>query len=173
MIDRRSLLLAALALPLPARGQPKCAGATPADQEGPFYKAAAPLRDSLYDPKSGAERLVLSGAVLAAGCRPLANLALDFWHADDRGEYDQRGFRYRGIVVTDAQGRYRLETNLPPPYMSRPRHIHVKLPRPGGGVLTTQLYFPGESRRENPALVVKARRDGAAGMLAEFDFVLS
>jgi protocatechuate 3,4-dioxygenase beta subunit len=64
-----------------------------------------------------------------------------------------------------------VETNLPPPYKGRPRHLHVKLQRPGGKVLTTQLYFPGESRGADPALVVKIEgRDGVQA--ASFDFVL-
>jgi protocatechuate 3,4-dioxygenase beta subunit len=58
-----------------------------------------------------------------------------------------------------------------PPYMGRPRHIHVKLQRPGGKLLTTQLYFPGESRGADKALVVRLeRRDGVQS--ASFDFVL-
>ena len=139
--------------------------------EGPFYKAGAPARSSLVEPGSKGERLVLTGLVLSADCRPLANVTLDFWHADGNGTYDNAGYRYRGRVTTDAQGRYRLETNLPPPYSGRPRHIHVKLQRPGGNVLTTQLYFPGESRGADPALVVKMeRRDGAH--FAVFDFFL-
>ena len=96
---------------------------------------------------------------------------IDFWHAEETGAYDNSGFRYRGVLKTDAQGRYRLETILPPPYAGRPRHIHVKLQRPGGKVLTTQLYFPGESRGADKALVVKMeRRDGVQA--ASYDFVL-
>ena len=131
----------------------------------------APARANLAEAESKAEKLVLGGVVTSADCRPLAGIALDFWHADAEGEYDNRGFRYRGVVATDAAGKYRLETNLPPPYMGRPRHIHVKLQRPGGRVLTTQLYFPGESRNQNPALVVRMER-GAAGRVAAYDFVL-
>ena len=75
------------------------------------------------------------------------------------------------MVATDAQGRYRLETNLPPPYSGRPRHIHVKLQRIGAPALTTQLYFPGESRGADRALVVTMeRRQGA--LAAAYDFVL-
>lgn len=167
---RRTLLAAALALPFAARGQ-SCGKPTPADIEGPFYKAGAPARASLAEPGSKAERLVLSGAVRSADCRTLSGVTLDFWHADADGSYDNSGYRYRGVVTTDAAGRYRLETNLPPPYMGRPRHIHVKLQRPGGKVLTTQLYFPGESRGADAALVVKIeRRDGVQA--ASFDFVL-
>ena len=170
-ISRRILLGAVLALPFSVRGQQKCVDLTPPDMEGPFYKPGAPLRGSLYDPKAKAEKLVLEGVVRQTDCRPLANLPLDFWHADAQGEYDNAGFRYRALVRTDAQGRYRLETNLPPPYMGRPRHIHVKLQPPGGKVLTTQLYFPGESRGADRALVVKMEKAGD-GRLAAYDFVL-
>lgn len=167
----RAVVLALLLVPAAALGQPACGNPTPADIEGPFYKAGAPARASLAEAGSKAEKLVLSGVVRSADCRPLANVSLDFWHADAAGEYDNRGYRYRGVVTTDAEGRYRLETNLPPPYMGRPRHIHVKLQRPGGPVLTTQLYFPGEARRENPALVVKFV-PGREGRASVFDFVL-
>jgi len=169
-LRRRALLGAALAFPFAARGQ-SCGTPTPADIEGPYYKAGAPARGSLIEPGSKAEKLVLSGMVRSADCKPLPGAKLDFWHADDRGNYDHTGNRYRGVVVADAQGRYQLETILPPPYSGRPRHIHVKLQRPGGRVLTTQLYFPGESRNENAALVVKM--DRSAGLLrASYDFTL-
>ncbi len=165
------LLMLALCLPLSAVGQTTCGAPTPADIEGPYYKAGAPARSSLTEPASKADRLVLSGVVTSADCKPLAGVALDFWHAAADGDYDNRGYRFRGVVTTDAEGRYRLETNLPPPYMGRPRHIHVKLQRPGRPVLTTQLYFPGEARRENPALVVKVV-PGREGRASVFDFVL-
>lgn len=170
LIRRRALVGAALALPFAARGQ-SCGQPTPRDMEGPFYKAGAPMRASIVEPGSKGERLELSGRVLAADCRPVAGTLLDFWQADERGEYDNTGFRYRGKVAADAEGRYRIETILPPPYMGRPRHIHVKLQRPGGRVLTTQLYFPGEARGAEPALVVRMERTKAA-LAARFDFVL-
>ena len=170
-ISRRVLLGAALALPFGARGQSGCGPATADDTEGPFYKSGAPLRASLVEAGSTADRMVLAGVVRSADCKPLAGVSLDFWHADDKGEYDNAGHRYRGIVTTDYQGRYRLETNLPPPYSGRPRHIHVKLQRLGGRVLTTQLYFPGESRDAPRALVIKMERR-PEGRIASFDFVI-
>jgi protocatechuate 3,4-dioxygenase beta subunit len=160
-----------LAMPFAAFAQAPCGAPTPSDIEGPFYKSGAPARASLAEPGSKAQKLVLIGVVHSAGCKPLAGVTLDFWQADANGDYDNRGYRYRGVVTTDAQGRYRLETNLPPPYSGRPRHIHVKLQAPGVLALTTQLYFPGESRGADPALIVKiGRRDGAQA--AVFDFVL-
>lgn len=170
LLRRRALVGAALALPFAARGQ-GCGQPTPPDMEGPFYKAGAPMRASIVEPGSKGERIELSGRVLAADCKPVAGALLDFWQADEKGDYDNSGFRYRGKVAADAEGRYRIETILPPPYMGRPRHIHVKLQRPGGRVLTTQLYFPGEARGADPALVVKLHKSAGARR-AEFDFVL-
>ena len=171
MITRRLFFISALALPFAARGQERCGAATPADVEGPFYKAGASLRSNFVEAGSTAEKMLLTGVVRSADCKPLANVSLDFWHADDKGEYDQAGFRYRGIVTTDYLGRYRLETNMPPPYSDRPRHIHVKVQRIGGRALTTQLYFPGEARDAPRALVMKVERR-PEGRTASYDFVI-
>jgi protocatechuate 3,4-dioxygenase beta subunit len=171
-MDRRALLLAGLAYPFVAHGQQACGLPTPADMEGPFYKPGAPVKASLVEANSKAEKLIVTGLVLSmSGCKPLAGIRLDFWHADDQGAYDHAGFRYRGVVETDAQGRYRLETNMPPPYMGRPRHIHVKTQARGGPVLTTQLYFPGEARGADRSLIVKPGPAGPVRAVV-FDFVI-
>jgi protocatechuate 3,4-dioxygenase beta subunit len=161
-----------LGVPAVALAQSQCGAPTPGDIEGPFYKAGAPVRANFVEAGSKAEKMVLTGVVLSADCKPVANASLDFWHADERGEYDSAGYRYRGIVTTDLLGRYRLETNLPPPYADRPRHIHVKVQRIGGAALTTQLYFPGESRGAPRALVMKMERR-ADGRFASYDFVIA
>ena len=167
----KAVVLVLLFVPFAALGQPQCGAPTPGDAEGPFYKAGAPARASLIEAGGKGERLVLAGRVLGADCKPVAGVTLDFWQTDEKGEYDNERFRYRGKVTTDGEGRYRVETVLPAEYPGRPRHIHVKLQRAGGRVLTTQLYFPGESRNQNAALVVKMER-GEGGRLAVYDFVL-
>ena len=101
---------------------------------------------------------------------------LDFWQADAQGAYDNEGFRLRGHVLSDAQGRYRVETIVPGLYPGRTRHIHVKVQAPAGRVLTTQVYFPDEpgNRRDgiySPALQVTLTR-GAEVSQAVFNFVL-
>jgi protocatechuate 3,4-dioxygenase beta subunit len=121
-------------------------------------------------------RLTLTGYVLGRDCQPIARAWLDFWQANDRGEYDNAGFRLRGHQFTDASGVYYLETVLPGRYPGRTRHIHVKARAPGGPTLTSQLYFPGEARNQtdaifNPGLVV-AMRDGAGGKVGFFNFVI-
>jgi protocatechuate 3,4-dioxygenase beta subunit len=182
---RRALLatLAGALLVRPSFGQrsvtPACgpdAPPTGAQTEGPYFKRSSPERSSLLEPGLAGERLVLSGQVLASDCRPVARALLDVWQADADGAYDNRGFRLRGHLFTDADGRYRLETIVPGLYPGRTRHIHVKLQPPGGRVLTTQLYFPDEAgnRRDGlfePSLLVALERDAGAAQAA-FDFVL-
>ena len=80
---------------------------------------------------------------------------LDFWQADDKGRYDNSGFRLRGHQFTDAEGRYRLSSVVPGLYPGRTRHIHVKVQPHDGRVLTTQLYFPGEAKNRADGLFRK------------------
>lgn len=185
---RRRLLLAGMALPLVAprvaagRGlplTPECGekpARTPPQTEGPFFTPRSPRRTSLVEPGAKAERLVLAGRVLSEGCRPVPDALLDFWHCDETGEYDNTGFRYRGHLFTDAEGRYRLETIVPGEYPGRTRHIHVKVQAPGRRILTTQLYFPNEPRNARdfgwrPELEMRIeRREGSRH--AVFSFVV-
>jgi protocatechuate 3,4-dioxygenase beta subunit len=176
MITRRRLIAAAALWPIApaAFGQTRrltCGAVTPRQTEGPFFKPSSPQRNLLVD---GRATLLVTGQVLSRECKPMPNALLDFWHADEKGEYDNQGFRYRGHQFTDAEGRYHLETIVPAEYPGRARHIHVKLQPPGGRVLTTQLYFPNQERNEaddlfRPELVMqmKTRSVGA------FDFVVA
>jgi protocatechuate 3,4-dioxygenase beta subunit len=191
---RREFLEAALVLPAavvlgggPTVAQPRQLAATPSCADrgtptpsqtaGPFFKPRSPQRTSLLEPGMTGTRLVVAGSVLATDCRPIAGALLDFWQADDRGEYDNAGFRLRGHQFADAQGRYRLETVFPGLYSGRTRHIHVRVQAPNQPILTTQLYFPDEPGNRSdfifqPELVVTLR-DGASPRAAAFDFVLT
>ena len=180
---RRRLLGAAVALPLarPALAQelaltPACgaqATPTPRQTEGPYYTPNTPLRQSLVEPGARAERLWLAGRVVGRDCRPVGKALLDFWHCDDKGDYDNAGFRYRGHLYADADGRFFLETIFPAIYPGRARHIHVKVQAPGRGILTTQLYFPGDARDGlwRPELTVAMARR-ARGLEAAFQFIV-
>jgi protocatechuate 3,4-dioxygenase beta subunit len=112
--------------------------------------------------------------VLSAQCKPVANALLDFWHCDEQGDYDNTGFRYRGHLLTDAQGRWRLETIFPAEYPGRARHIHVNAQAPGKRILTTQLYFPGDKRDGlyRDSLVVRVDQKDAKRVEGKFDFVV-
>jgi protocatechuate 3,4-dioxygenase beta subunit len=162
-----------------ARPTPACGegGArTPAQTAGPYFKPNSPQRVSLLEPGMPGTRITIEGSVLTTDCRPVPRALVDFWQADDRGDYDNSGFRLRGHQFTDDAGRYRLETIVPGHYPGRTRHFHVKVQAPNRPVLTTQLYFPDEpaNLRDGiftPELVMNVR-DGGSGKLAAFDFVL-
>jgi protocatechuate 3,4-dioxygenase beta subunit len=169
---RREILGAALLIPLEGLAQ-TCGVLTPRQTEGPFFTPNSPKRTSLAEPGSKAPRFVVTGTVLSAQCKPVPNALLDFWHSDEEGAYDNRGFRYRGHQHADAQGRFRLETIVPAEYPGRTRHIHVKVQAPGKRILTTQLYFAGDpgNRRDGlyrPELEMKNKGSGEAS----FDFIV-
>jgi protocatechuate 3,4-dioxygenase beta subunit len=151
---------------------------TPAQTEGPYFTPGSPERTDLGEPGMAGTALVVIGTVLGVDCRPVERALLDFWQADDAGEYDNEGFRLRGHQFTAADGTFRLSTVMPGRYPGRTRHIHVKVQAPNGPVLTTQLYFPAEPRNAadgifNDALLLRdyAERDG--GRAGTFTFVVA
>jgi protocatechuate 3,4-dioxygenase beta subunit len=150
---------------------------TPPQTAGPFFKPSSPRRTSLIDPGMAGTRMVVAGLVLTTDCRPIPGALVDFWHADDRGEYDNAGFRLRGHQFADELGRYRLETIVPGLYPGRTRHFHVRVQAPTQPVLTTQLYFPDEPGNRSDGIfrpeLVLAVRDAESVKTAAFDFVLA
>ncbi len=194
-IDRREFLFGLLAmivfaqwgrLTAPAHAQPESKpptpecpdddDVTPRQTAGPFYTPDSPLRTSLLEPGMKGTAIALTGYVLTTDCKPVANALVDFWHADDDGEYDNVGFRCRGHQFTDEHGRYRLETIVPGKYPGRTRHYHVRVQPPDQRILTTQLYFPAEpgNARDGifvPELVMDVKDEGSA-KAASFNFVL-
>jgi protocatechuate 3,4-dioxygenase beta subunit len=150
---------------------------TPAQTEGPYFTPNSPERASLLEAGMGGQRLVIAGTVLATDCRPVERALIDFWQADDAGEYDNQGYRLRGHQFSDARGAWRLETIVPGRYTGRTRHIHVKVQAPNRPVLTTQLYFPGEAENDRdgifqPELLLGDVRDSGGTRQASFTFVL-
>ena len=150
--------------------------ATPAQTEGPYFKRSSPERVELLEAGMAGQPIELVGFVLTRDCKPVAGALLDFWQADDKGRYDNAGFRLRGHQFTDTEGRYRLRSVVPGNYPGRTRHIHVKVQPRGGRVLTTQLYFPGEAQNRSDGLFRKellVRTAKNEGWLAgRFDFVV-
>jgi protocatechuate 3,4-dioxygenase beta subunit len=144
--------------------------------EGPFFKPKSPERSDLREPGAGGRPFELSGFVLTRRCRPLGGAVVDLWHADDKGEYDNTGFRYRGHVTTGPDGAFRFRTIMPAVYSGRTRHYHVKVQAPGSRLLTTQLYFPDEPANRRDGLFQQALlmrvANTAEGTAGRFDFVL-
>src|SRR3954470_23158400 len=97
-MQRRRLLGAAAAcsfLPSTVLAQsapltPACGRQTARQTAGPFFKPDSPERKSFVEKHGNTGLLAVSGRVLSADCKPVANALLDFWHADELGEYDDK-----------------------------------------------------------------------------------
>ena len=108
------------------------------------------------------ERIVVTGRVLDANARPVANTLVEVWQANAAGRYPHPrdlhnaptdpNFTGAGRALTDAEGRYRFVTIRPGEYpwrnhynAWRPAHIHFSLFGPAFVTrLVTQMYFPGD-----------------------------
>jgi protocatechuate 3,4-dioxygenase beta subunit len=149
---------------------------TMAETEGPYFTPNSPERSSLLESGVPGTLLTLSGLVLTRSCQPVEGALLDFWQADDSGNYDNEGYRLRGHQFTDASGAFRLETIVPGLYPGRTRHIHVKVQAPGEPIRTTQLFFPGEERNASDGIyddsLLMRIEESADGNAAGFNFVL-
>jgi len=150
---------------------------TVSETEGPFFKPRSPARSELREAGARGRQFELSGVVLSRSCRPLRGAVVDLWHANEKGEYDNVGFRYRGHVISGADGAFRFRTIVPALYSGRTRHYHVKVQAPGSRLLTTQLYFPNEPANLRDSLfqreLLMRVADAGDGLAGRYDFVLS
>lgn len=147
------------------------------ETEGPFFKPRSPRRSNLCEPGIAGRAVELSGLVLTRSCRPVRGALIDLWHADDKGVYDNKGFRLRGHTFTGDQGGYAFHTIVPGLYPGRTRHYHVKIRAPGEkSPLTTQFYFPDEERNRADGLfrrdLVMQVAEAEDALLARFDVIL-
>ncbi|VXC30658.1 Catechol 1,2-dioxygenase [Pseudomonas sp. 8AS] len=176
---------------------------TQADILGPYYRFGAPFLATLAGAGEPGERLVIDGRVLSADCRtPLPNALVEVWQANSQGLYDtqtpgnftERGqFHLRGMLYTDEQGRYRLETVMPGRYpvppnlpeleryagITRPAHIHFRVMESLHVPVTLQLYFAGDPyipkdpwAQAHPDNVIELKSE-AVGRSGVFDIVLA
>ncbi|MDZ4184359.1 MAG: hypothetical protein U1D97_05190 [Desulfuromonadales bacterium] len=105
---------------------------TPAEMDGPFYRAGAPQRNSI-----GTGYLLLGEVKSAVDCAPIAGARIEIWMTGPDGRYDER---WRATLLSRQDGRYYLQSHFPPPYGSRPPHIHLLVNAPGFLELITQHY---------------------------------
>ena len=171
--SRRTFLRGGIALGgalLAGRAQSAAADcrATESDIIGPFYRFGAPFRSRQVDVSEPGDRLVVSGTVLSADCRtPIPGALVEVWQANHAGVYDTNlpgnftevtTFHLRGMLYTNEQGRYEIETIMPGRYpippnlpglekyagLTRPAHVHFRVMESLHIPLTTQLYFKGD-----------------------------
>ena len=98
----------------------------------------------------------------------------------DRARSSGKGFKLRGRIHTDDDGRYSVRTIKPAAYGApddkRPSHIHLKASAEKSSVLTTQLYFKGDPwNLRDPSVrpsLIMAAKETSDGLTVLFHFVI-
>jgi hypothetical protein len=163
--NRRILLLGAAAagvvglLPrylLPANAQSGALAATETMRGGANnYIPGAPMVDNL------GTGFTASGVVREAGSgKPMRNLRIQIWAATERG--GEREPSNRGSVMTDANGRYRLDISPIVPQFGQP-HIHIAYDDPGFATLFLRPVLNSRHDKSMTVDFVLAPTAGNAG----------
>lgn len=147
-------------------------GATQTTVLGPFYvgehKVTAHGTDISPNNLTG-ERMFVQSRVTDLQGKPLANVPVDVWHADDDGFYDSQKANYdevgasaRARFITDSDGRFFFRTILPCSYPiptdgpvgemivqtkrhpMRPAHVHFLVNAKGYEPLITHVFMDGD-----------------------------
>ncbi len=163
-----------------AHAMPKPLVATHNDILGPFWRAGAPFQTKIIPPGAKGQVLVMSGTVMDTDGKPIPNVILDIWNSDADGVYDIKNpsqaldpseFKFRGLLRTDADGRYEVETVVPGKYkippklpgfetfdgVLRPAHVHMMTSYNGTAPLITQIYFEGDTDIKNDPWAAKSK----------------
>jgi hydroxyquinol 1,2-dioxygenase len=146
-------------------------GATETTVLGPFYVGEHKVTPHGTDisAKLPGERMFVQSRVTDKSGKPLANVPVDVWHADDDGFYDSQKPSYatqgpssRARFITDADGRFFFRTILPCSYpipvdgpvgemihatkrpALRPAHVHFLVAAPGHQPLVTHVFIGGD-----------------------------
>lgn len=148
---------------------------TPRQTAGPFFLQDSPERHDFSGDGSGA-KMFIGGFLVTSKCTPITDAVIELWHADSDGDYDRRGYRFRGHVRTGQNGAYAFQTIRPGRYGARTAHYHIKVFVEGRRVLTTQLYFPDAQANArdglfDPMLVLKMGGTGDEAS-ARFDLIV-
>jgi hydroxyquinol 1,2-dioxygenase len=154
-------------------------GATDTTVLGPFYVGEHRVVPHGTDLAPGApgEKLWVEGQVTDATGKPLAEAAIDVWHADGDGHYDSQQPDYRpdqprmrARFISGADGRFYFRTIVPHSYpvptdgpvgellaaarrhAMRPAHIHFLLDAPGFDTLVTHVFAAGNEHLGSDAV---------------------
>ena len=146
-------------------------GATETTVLGPFYvgEHKAMPHGSDISPKLDGEKMFVQSRVTDLEGKPLANVPVDVWHADDDGYYDSQRPDYetsgpssRARFITDEDGKFSFRTILPCSYPIptdgpvgqmilevrrhpyRPAHVHFLVNAAGHEPLVTHVFIEGD-----------------------------
>ena len=85
---------------------------------------------------------MLTGAVIGLRCGLIAGATVDAWQADAQGISDATGMRLRGRQLTDAEGRFRIETVVPGAAAGHAPRVNLRVVVPGKATMTTVVFLP-------------------------------
>ncbi|MBR0787930.1 intradiol ring-cleavage dioxygenase [Bradyrhizobium manausense] len=147
-------------------------GATQTTVLGPFYVGehkVTPHGTDISPNNLTGERMFVQSRVTDLKGKPLANVPVDVWHADDDGFYDSQKTNYdevgasaRARFITDSDGRFFFRTILPCSYPiptdgpvgemivqtkrhpMRPAHVHFLVNAKGYEPLITHVFMDGD-----------------------------
>ena len=196
------LALAALGAPLRVSAEERAP--TVQQSLGPFYPYEAPIEKDadLVTVRGGTvlakgEIALVSGRVVDARGRPVADARVEIWQCNALGRYHHPrdrssapldpNFQGYGETVTTAEGVYRFRAIKPVPYPGRTPHIHFRISGRDVPLLVTQMYVAGEPLNDTDVLlsgifdpraragliVPFERMPGAPTLEAKFDIVLA
>jgi protocatechuate 3,4-dioxygenase beta subunit len=119
--------------------------------------------------RASGQAIYLLGQIVDENCQPVASANIYLWQADNQGHYNHSedpnintqpvpqelldaNFQYRGVVSTDANGRFMFKTIKPKYYpldpdqpdFKRTAHLHIGIMKEGYEPLFTQTYFEGD-----------------------------
>jgi hydroxyquinol 1,2-dioxygenase len=164
--------------------------------EGPFYRKDAPITNRIYPKGSKGEHLHFRGKVTDTDLKPVKNCPVEFWHANEKGRYDnddpshlpqgQGDYFCRGEWHTEPDGTFEFWTVLPGNYpigpnVFRAKHIHFKFYPLGYEPLTTEVVLlPDEYAEKDKFFTVQLgtqlepqpRQNGRPAWRAYFNFIL-
>ena len=148
----------------------KPSGASESTVLGPFHIEGAPemqMGEDICKDQKG-EPMFVSGKILDTNGKPINNVKIDVWQANDEGFYDvqQKGiqpeFNLRGVFRTGEDGKYWFKGVKPKYYPIpddgpvgrmlkhlgrhpfRPAHLHYILSADGFESLTTHIFDPDD-----------------------------
>ncbi len=188
-----------------AMNNEKPAACTEATVFGPFHVDGAPEYELGTDIANGATGTpcTVRGTVRGIDGKPVANAMLDVWQSDENGLYDVQKpevseAQARGIVFTDAEGRYSFDSILAVPYPIphdgpvgqmleatgrhpwRPAHLHFLIKADGYETLITHIFRKNSTYIDSDAvfavrssLVCDWVEQPDGRFLVEYDFVLN
>lgn len=101
-----------------------------------------PVRTRIAEANEPGTPLTISGSLIGLRCGLIAGATIDVWQADTKGAFEDAGTRLRGRQLTDAGGKYRIDTIVPGAKSGQAPRINLRVTVPGKATLTTLLFLP-------------------------------